>query len=88
MTTKRRTLAPPFVLIPDNISVDVVECTRELNEMAKRGDLLGLAYAGQLRKRGYIVDAAGEAHRNPTFAVGMCYALIRKLAMRLDGGNV
>ncbi len=88
MRTKAQVSQPsPFVLVPDHISFDVVECTRELHEMAKSGELLGLAFSGQLRRRGYIVDAAGESHRNPTFAIGMCWALIQKLSLRLDGGN-
>lgn len=80
-------MKPPFVLIPDNVSHDTVECTRTLYEQAQRGELIGLAYVGVLRRRGYIVNSAGEAHRNPTFARGMVAALDDELAGRVRGGN-
>lgn len=77
----------PFVLVPDTVSNELVECTRTLHDQARRGELIGLAYAGMLRRRGYIANSAGEAFRNPTFSIGMCVALIRKLLTRVDGGN-
>ena len=81
-------MKPPFVLIPDSVSNEVVECTRMLHEQALKGELIGLAFTGMVRRRGYIANSAGEAYRNPTFSIGMTFALIRKLSQRLDGGNL
>ncbi len=81
-------MKPPFVLIPDSISNDIIECTRTLHEQALRHELIGLAYTGMVKQRGYVANSAGEAYRNPTFSIGMCFALIRKLSIRLDGGNL
>lgn len=78
---------PPFILVPDNVSHDVVECLETLLEQARSGKLIGLAYAGVLKRRGYIVNTAGEAYHSPTFSRGMIAALDDQLAARVRGGN-
>lgn len=77
----------PFILVPDELSTDTVECLTTLLEHAKRGDLLGLAFVGVLKRRGYIVNSAGEAYRNPTFTRGMIAALDDQLSLRIRGGS-
>jgi hypothetical protein len=74
----------PFRLIPDNISTDTVEALEQLLEQARRGEVIGLAYAAMLRRRAYIVNTAGEAHRNPTFSRGMVAALDDSLSARVQ----
>jgi len=78
---------PPFILIPDNLSNDTIECLQTLLDEAKAGKVIGLAFAAVLKRRGYIVNTAGEAHRNPTFARGMCAALDDELSTRIRGGS-
>lgn len=73
----------PFRLIPDNISTNTVECLEQLLDQARRGEIIGLAYAAMLKQRAYIVNTAGEAHRNPTFSRGMVAALGDSLATRV-----
>lgn len=80
-------MKPPFVLIPDSISNDMIECTKQLHQQALRGELIGLAFAGMIKRRGYIVNSAGEAHRSPTFARGMLLSLDDQLSTRVRGGN-
>lgn len=80
-------MKPPFFLVPDTVSNDTVECLRQLHAEAKRGELIGIAFVGVLKRRGYIVNTAGEAHRNPTFARGMLAALDDQLSLRIRGGN-
>lgn len=80
-------MKPPFVLIPDTISHDTVECLEVLLDQARRGQVIGLAYAAMLRKRAYITNTAGEAHRNPTFSRGMIATLDDQLAGNVRGGN-
>lgn len=80
-------MRPPFVLVPDNVPNGTVDCLETLLKAAKNGELIGIAYAGMLKRRGYIVNTAGEAHRNPTFARGMVAALDDQLAGRVRGGN-
>ena len=77
----------PFVLIQDTISTDTVECLSQLLEHAKGGEVIGMAFACMLKRRGYIANSTGEAHRNPTFARGMVAALDDQLAKRIRGGN-
>lgn len=80
-------MKPPFVLVPDTVSNDTVECLETLLDQARRGEVIGLAYTAVLKRRGYIANTAGEAHRNPTFSRGMVAALDDQLALRIRGGN-
>lgn len=80
-------MKPPFVLIPDLVSHDTVECLETLLEHARRGDVIGVAFAAALKRRAYITNAAGECHRNPTWARGLVAALDDQLAGRVRGGN-
>lgn len=80
-------MKPPFVLIPDSVSNDTVRCLETLLDQARSGEVIGVAFAAMLKRRSYIVNAAGEAHRNPTFSRGMVAALDDQLALRIRGGN-
>jgi hypothetical protein len=80
-------MRPPFILIPDNVSTDTVECLELLLTRARRGEVIGLAYAAMLKKRAYIVNTAGSAHESPTFARGMLRALDDQLGQRITGGG-
>lgn len=66
---------PPFRLVPDSLSSDTVELLEQLLDEARRGRILGIAFVAMLKRREYIANTAGEAHRNPTFARGMVAAL-------------
>jgi hypothetical protein len=77
----------PFILVPDNISNETVESLEQLLTHARKGDIIGLAFAAMLKRRGFIVNSSGEAFRNPTFSRGMVSALDDKLAERVRGGN-
>ena len=78
----------PFVLISDNVSHDTVEALETLLEHAKSGELIGVCFTAMLKRRGYIVNCAGEAYRNPTFSRGMLCALDDQLSLRIRGGNL
>jgi hypothetical protein len=75
----------PFVLIPDSVSHDTVQCLETLLQQAKRGQVIGVAYVAMLRRRAYIVNTAGEGYRNPTFARGCVAALDDELSTRIRG---
>lgn len=77
----------PYVLIADNISTNTVECLEQLLTHARSGEIIGVAFACMLKRRGYIVNTAGEAHRNPTFSRGMVAALDDELSGRIRGGS-
>jgi len=72
-------MKPPFRLVPNKISPDTVRALEELLADARSGRMIGIAYAAMYRSRHYIVNAAGEARRNPTFARGMVAALDDRL---------
>lgn len=74
---------PPFRLVPDQISKDTIECLEQLLDAAKRGQVIGMAYAAMLKRREYIVNTAGIAHDSPTFARGMVAALDDSLSERI-----
>lgn len=77
----------PFILVPDTISNDTVQALEQLLVAARKGDVIGVAFAAMLKKRGYIVNTSGEAHRNPTFTRGMVAALDDQLSGRIRGGS-
>jgi peptide subunit release factor RF-3 len=72
----------PFKLVPDSISHDTIKATRTLANEAENGDLIGFAFTAMYRKGDYIVNAAGEAYKSPTFAIGMVVILLYKLVKR------
>lgn len=72
-------MKPPFVLVNDQISHDTIEALTEMLEDAMRGELIGIAFAAMYKQRKFIVDTAGEAHRNPIFTRGMLDCLDDKL---------
>jgi hypothetical protein len=74
----------PFRLVTRSISNDTVEALSTLLEQAKQGALIGIAFAAMYNEGGYLVDAAGEAHRSPTFSRGMIRALDDKLILVLN----
>lgn len=76
-------MKPPFRLVPDAISTDTTTALRQLLELAERGELIGVAFAGMLQQRRFFVNTAGEAHRNPVFARGMVAALDDELGQRM-----
>jgi len=76
---------PPFSLVPDTISTDTVECLDELLAMPRAGEVIGIAYVAMLKRRKYIANAAGEAHRNPTFSRGMIQVLDDQLGQHVRG---
>ena len=78
-------MRPPYHLVPDTISKDTVECLEQLLFEARRGRVIGLAYVAMMKRREYIVNTAGEAHRNPTFARGMVSALDDQLGDKVKG---
>jgi hypothetical protein len=80
-------MRPPFVLVPDTVSRDTVKCLEILLDQARRGEIIGIAYAVMLKKRAYITNSAGEAYRNPTFSRGMIATLDDQLAGRVRGGH-
>jgi len=79
----------PFQLVqhPNALSIDTVECLKELLQDARQGDLIGVAFCAMYRRRKYIVDTTGEAYRNPTFARGMVDALHDLLGKRARGDD-
>lgn len=76
-------MKPPFRLVPDTLSTETTEALTQMLDMARRGELIGLAFAGILKRRGYFVNTAGEAYRNPTFARGCVSALDDELGQRM-----
>lgn len=65
----------PFRLVQDTISTDTVEALSQLLDLAKDGEIMGIAFVAMYRRREYIVNAAGETLKNPTFSRGMLASL-------------
>jgi hypothetical protein len=73
---------PPFTIIRAKVSHDTVEALEFLLHEAKRGEVIGLAYGAMMKRRSCIVDTAGEAYRNPLFALGVVCMLSDDIAIR------
>lgn len=72
----------PFTLVNETVSHDTIEALEFLLQEARSGELIGLAYGAMLRRRTCIVDTAGEAYRNPLFALGVVCLLSDDVAQR------
>lgn len=77
-------MKPPFRLVQDTVSVDTVKALEQLLRMAKRGQVIGIAFAAMYKRREFIVNATGEAARSPVFARGMVAALDDALGRQAD----
>lgn len=78
-------MKPPFTLVHAHPPEDVVEALEFLLEEAREGRLIGIAYGAIFKRRHYIVETAGEAHRNPLFALGIVHVLAGELIQRARG---
>jgi hypothetical protein len=67
-------------LVPDNISRDVVEALETLLDLAKQGEITGIAFACTMKRMRYITNVAGHCYRHPTYARGMVAFLSDQLA--------
>jgi hypothetical protein len=76
-------LKTPFKLVPNGVSTDTVRSLEYLLDEARKGNVIGVAYAAMFRKRSYVVNMTGEAHRSPTFARGMVATLNDHLGERI-----
>jgi len=74
-------MKPPFRCVPDSLSSDTVAALESLLVDARAGKLLGMAFAAMYRDRTFVVNATGEAHRNPVFARGMVACLDDRLQL-------
>jgi hypothetical protein len=65
-------MKPPFRLVQaPAVSHDTVAALEALLKAARRGEVIGMAYAAMMKSRRFVVNTTGEPHRNPTFALGM-----------------
>lgn len=80
-------MRPPFTLMRATVSHDTVEALEFLLHEAKRGEVIGLAYGAMMKRRSCIVDTAGEAYRNPLFALGVVCMLSDDVAIRARNGG-
>lgn len=79
------TLPPPFHLVTDTLSEDVVECLEQLAVLARgKHPLTGLVFAAMTPDRGIITNCAGECARNPRWARAMTLDLDDYLRRRLQ----
>jgi hypothetical protein len=72
----------PFSIVREAVSHDTVEALEFLLHEARRGELIGIAYGAMMKRRSCIVDTAGEAYRNPLFALGVVCMLSDDIAIR------
>lgn len=76
---------PVLRLVPNQPSSEVVDSLLYLLQEATAGRLIGLAYVGIFPKRHWLGEAAGEARRNPLFALGAIKMLETNLVDQING---
>ncbi len=72
-------------LTKDNISRDLVDAGRQINEAIQSGNVSGMIFGCHLKGRRYIVNVAGSLARDPTLARGIAAALDDELARMVQG---
>lgn len=77
-----------YTLRPDDLPTETVKCLAQLAAQARRGNVTGVAFVAYIAGHGFIANAAGDAHDNPTLTRGMLNALDDKLALRIEGGSL
>lgn len=73
------------VLVRDAISHDTIECLEQLLDAARAGHVVGIVFAAMLKRKRYMVNVAGEAHRDPTYARGVLGAIEDELRLMIQG---
>lgn len=76
-------MKPPFTLVPDTISTDTIEALSQLLDLARSGEIIGIAFTCMLKQRRFFVNTAGEAHRNPLFTRALVAVLDDSLSNRI-----
>jgi hypothetical protein len=76
-------LVSATVLPLQRVSADTIEACRQLYEMAKNGEVLGLAFVAQLPTRRFFSETAGEMARDLTFARGAVACLHDSLGRQI-----
>lgn len=76
-------MKPPFSIAGENPSTDTVEVLSELLELARSGQLIGVAYVGMYKRRQLQTGTTGEASRSPVFAVGAVRVLEQTIIQHL-----
>ena len=72
-------------LVPDNISHDTVEALEMLLQLARQGEITGIAFVCTMPRARYITNVAGWCYRNATAARGMVAFLSDQLASLVHG---
>lgn len=57
-----------YQLVQEHISDDTIEALEAMLASAKKGQIVGIAFALMLRRQRYMVDCAGDACSNPFLA--------------------
>lgn len=66
-------------------SVDSVEALEFLLAKARNGEVVGLAYIAQLKRKRFLMDTAGDANVNTVQFIGMASLLTDDLIQRAKG---
>lgn len=76
-----------LVHMTEKSSGDSVEALEFLLAKARSGEVVGLAYIAQLKRKRFLVDTAGAANLDPVQFIGMTSLLTDDLIRRAKGGG-
>lgn len=84
-TNRKRRSPPAPQLIRETPCVETIAMLTELLEMARGGQLIGLALVGICKQRQIQPIVTGEASRNPVFALGAVRLLEQAIVQQVMG---
>lgn len=76
-----------LVHLGDRSSDDTVAALEFLLAKARNGEVVGLAYIAQLKRKRFVVDTAGVANADPVQFLGMTCLLTDDLIRRTKAGS-
>lgn len=75
---------PHYQIVADQLSHDTIQCLERLLDEARRGQVIGIAFAALMRRRHFVTHACGEVRRERVYARGMLRELDDELAKTGD----
>jgi hypothetical protein len=79
-------MKPPLSIIGDRPATDTVQTLEELLALARRGELIGIAFVGMYTRRRIQTGTTGEATRSPVFTIGAVRVLEQSIIHHLGPG--
>jgi hypothetical protein len=79
-------MKPNLSVIGSPPATDTVQTLEYLLDLARRGELIGIAFVGMYKRRRIQTGTTGEASRSPVFTIGAVRVLEQSIIHHLGAG--